>query len=414
MKCTINGIEYSFKKGQTIMEIFKQNNVEISHYCWHPGLSVAGVCRLCMVDIEGMPKIQIACNTQAQDGMKVNNNSNKIDEAVKWGLAFHLLDHPLDCPICDQAGECELQEQYMKYGQYDTEMRVRKTKKRKAVDLGSKIVLDTERCILCSRCVRFTDEVTKTHELGIFERGDRSEIGTFKDMPLENDYSVNTVDICPVGALTSKEFRFRQRVWFLKEAPSVCVGCSTGCNISVHYNKQAAFRIKPRYNEEINQFWMCDHGRKVYDWISPENRTEEAYYLQSGKTIKWEASHLVEEFAHHWKNLEAKKVAVLITGQYTVEEITSVVEFFQKEEVSDLYHWWPKEHQNGSFDKLLIRGDKNPNTKGLQKVFADKKIKIAHKEGMLNLEELQLPNKKRMQAQALLNGFTFKNGAEVL
>lgn len=160
----------------------------------------------------------------------------------------------------------------MKFGQYDPEMAERKVKKRKVVDLGDRVVLDSERCILCSRCVRFTDEVSKTNELGIFNRGDRSEIGTFDDKPLNNPYSINTVDICPVGALTSKDFRFRQRVWYLKEKQTVCNGCSTGCNIKAYYNEEGVFRVKPVFNESINGYWMCDKGREVYKFVNKENR----------------------------------------------------------------------------------------------------------------------------------------------
>ncbi|RYZ73767.1 MAG: 2Fe-2S iron-sulfur cluster binding domain-containing protein [Proteobacteria bacterium] len=233
LKMTINGVEVQVKEGTSIIEAYSQNGMSIAHYCWHPGLSVAGVCRLCMVEIEGNPRLQIACNTQVTDGMKVNNESEKVKDAVKWGLDFHLINHPLDCPICDQAGECGLQDQYMAFGKYTPEMAEKKVKKHKVVDLGPRVVLDSERCILCSRCVRFTDEVSKTNELGIFNRGDRAEIGTFPGKPLDNNYSLNTVDICPVGALTSKDFRFRQRVWLLKEHNSICTGCSTGCNTKV-------------------------------------------------------------------------------------------------------------------------------------------------------------------------------------
>ena len=186
---SINGKEVEVKEGSTIIEAYYQNKEDIAHYCWHPGLSIAGVCRLCMVEIEGNPRLQIACNTTVTPGMKVNNASAKVKDAVKWGLDFHLINHPLDCPICDQAGECGLQDQYMKYGQYDSEMGEAKVKKHKVVDLGPRVVLDSERCILCSRCVRFTDEVSKTNELGIFNRGDRAEIGTFEGKPLANNLS---------------------------------------------------------------------------------------------------------------------------------------------------------------------------------------------------------------------------------
>ncbi|MCJ8278093.1 MAG: 2Fe-2S iron-sulfur cluster-binding protein [Bdellovibrionales bacterium] len=224
LKCKVNGKDIEVEEGTSVIQAFQQAGEDIAHYCWHPGLSVAGVCRLCMVEIEGNPRLQIACNTMVSEGMSVNNNSEMVKDAVKWGLDFHLINHPLDCPICDQAGECGLQDQYMKFGQYDSEMGQNKVKKSKVVDLGEKVVLDSERCILCSRCVRFTEEVSKTNELGIFNRGDHSEIGTYAGKPLDNKYSINTVDICPVGALTSKDFRFRQRVWFLKDKPSVCTG----------------------------------------------------------------------------------------------------------------------------------------------------------------------------------------------
>jgi NADH-quinone oxidoreductase subunit G len=204
--------------------------------------------------------LQIACNTVVTEGMVINNNSEKVKDTVKWGLDFHLINHPLDCPICDQAGECGLQEQYMEYGKYDPEMAEKKVKKRKVVDLGPTIVLDTERCILCSRCVRFTEEVTETNELGIFNRGDRSEIGTFKDKPLANKYSLNTVDICPVGALTSKDFRFRQRVWYLKEADSICPGCSTGCSIKVYLQRRRSLAREASLQSRGQ--WLLDVRRR--------------------------------------------------------------------------------------------------------------------------------------------------------
>src|SRR5690606_20409704 len=270
--------------GTTIIEAFKLLNQDIAHYCWHPGLSVAGVCRLCFVQIEGQPKLQIACNTVITDGMVITNQSEPVKEAVRWGMDFHLINHPLDCPICDQAGECGLQEQYMAYGQYDPEMAEPKVKKRKVVDLGPTVVLDSERCSLCSRCVRFTDEASKTHELGIFNRGDHSEIGTFDGKPLDNKYSLNTVDICPVGALTSKDFRFRQRVWYLKEVDTICPGCSTGCSVKVHFNEEGLWRVKPRHNPEVNGYWMCDEGRDTYKYANKKFRLLSASKKDQGVT----------------------------------------------------------------------------------------------------------------------------------
>ena len=367
IKCSINGQELEVKEGTTIIEAYKQLNKDIAHYCWHPGLSVAGVCRLCMVEIEGMPRLQIACNTEVKEGMIINNNSENVKDTVRWGMDFHLINHPLDCPICDQAGECGLQQQYMKFGQYDPEMAEPKVKKRKVVDLGSKIVLDTERCILCSRCVRFTEEVSKTHELGIFNRGDRSEIGTFEDKPLENDYAINTVDICPVGALTSKDFRFRQRVWYLKDAETVCPGCSTGCNVRAFYSEEGFFRVQPVYNEAINGHWMCDKGRDVYKFVNPEFRLQKAQWngtqMSAGKAAKEAGLQLREAVQEHGP----QSVALVLTGQYTCEEYNEILNFFTKELKSkNVYHWVNNPTETENFDGLLIRGDKNPNTRGLK------------------------------------------------
>ncbi len=365
---TINGQDVEVKKGATIMEAFYQNKIDIAYYCWHPGLSIAGVCRLCMVEIEGNPRLQIACNTQVTPGMKVSNVSAKVKDAVKWGLDFHLINHPLDCPICDQAGECGLQDQYMKYGQYDSEMGERKVKKHKVVDLGPRVVLDSERCILCSRCVRFTDEVSKSHELGIFNRGDRAEIGTFDGKPLANNYSVNTVDICPVGALTSRDFRFRQRVWFLKDAETICTGCSTGCNVKVYYNKEGLFRIKPVYNPDVNGHWMSDSGRDAYKFVNKEARLLDAKVVSGGKTEHMQGLELAKRLGGTLKGA-GKSAALVLTGVYTVEEYEAIVSYFKNEVGStQVFHWINNPETFDSFDGLLTRGDKNPNTRGLMEI----------------------------------------------
>ena len=370
-KVKINGKEVEVAQGTTIIQAFKTAGIDICHYCWHPGLSVAGVCRLCMVQVEGMPKLQIACNTEVKDGMVINNTSEQVKDAVKWGLDFHLINHPLDCPICDQAGECGLQDQYMQFGKYDPEMAEPKVKKHKVVDLGPTVVLDSERCILCSRCVRFTEEVSKTSELGIFNRGDRSEIGTVEGRPLDNKYSLNTVDICPVGALTSKDFRFRQRVWYLKEADTICPGCSTGCNVKVHYNEEGLWRVKPRENKEVNGYWMCDIGRDTYKFVNRKER------LLSGKVGKRDAwIDLAPEDAARAAGLKLREavtkhgpdsVALVVTGQYTNEEYRDLFALFSGElKIKNIYHWVNNPEQFNDFDGLLLRGDRNPNTQGLK------------------------------------------------
>ena len=371
-KCTINGTELEVKEGTTIIEAMYTNAQRIAHYCWHPGLSIAGVCRLCMVEIEGNPRLQIACNTVITEGMKINNTSEKVKDAAKWGLDFHLINHPLDCPICDQAGECGLQDQYMEFGKYNPEMAEKKVKKHKVVDLGPTVVLDSERCILCSRCVRFTEEVSKTNELGIFNRGDRSEIGTFDGKPLDNKYSLNTVDICPVGALTSKDFRFRQRVWYLKDSETVCNGCSTGCNVKVYFNKEGFFRVKPIYNEKVNGHWMCDEGRDIYKYVNREHRYLKAR-KHAGAGSAWEEMipGAAAKEASAWMKGAGEKAALVLTGQYSVEELDTMVEHFVKHVGSKkIYHWMSNPASKDAFDGLLLRGDKNPNTAGLLKVLS--------------------------------------------
>lgn len=364
-KCTINGVELEVKDGTTIIEAMNQNAQRIAHYCWHPGLSVAGVCRMCMVEIEGNPRLQIACNTVVTEGMKVNNTSDKVKDAVKWGLDFHLINHPLDCPICDQAGECGLQDQYMEFGKYTPEMAEKKVKKHKVVDLGPTVVLDSERCVLCSRCVRFTEEVTKTNELGLFNRGDRTEIGTHDGKALDNKYSMNTVDICPVGALTSKDFRFRQRVWYLKDSQTVCNGCSTGCNVKVYFNKEGFFRVKPVFNGEVNGHWMCDEGRDIYKFVNRENRLLKA---KRRTTQGWEEvapGAAAKEAAQVVKGA-GSSVAVVLTGHYTVEEYEQALQTFTATVgTKNIFHWVNNPESFENFDGLLLRGDRNPNTKGL-------------------------------------------------
>ena len=378
IECEINGQKVRAEKGASVISAFHSSGWDICHYCWHPGLSVAGVCRLCMVEIEGQSKLQIACNTRLQDGMKINNRSKKVQEAVRWGLEYHLINHPLDCPICDQSGECGLQDQYMKFGSYDPSMAESKIKKRKVLSLGSKIVLDTERCILCSRCVRFTDEVSKTNELGIFDRGDRSEIGIFDDRPLENNYALNTVDICPVGALTSKDFRFRQRVWYMKTAPSVCAGCSTGCNIYVDYNEEALWRVRPRFNPDINGHWMCDEGRRLYKNSERPNRLNTALRalgeswegapslkaLQEIKTVLGFPASARQKKGSSFG--EYSRLFFVLTAWYMNEEYQALRDFFPQ---AVFYHWINNEAGFDDFDGLLLRGDRSPNTRGLKAVF---------------------------------------------
>src|SRR5262245_32231231 len=277
---TIDGRVVEVPPGTNLIEAARRAGIEVPHYCYHPGLSVAGQCRLCMVDLDKTPRPTIACNTQATEGMIVYTETDRVKDTRRSIMEFHLINHPLDCPVCDQAGECWLQIYYMKHGLYDPRMTDEKVHKLKAVPLGPHVMLDAERCILCSRCVRFCDEITGTGELGIFNRGDHSEIGLFPGRDLSNKYSGNVVDICPVGALTDRDFRFQVRVWYLETAKSVCPGCARGCNIDVHVNRRRPHhaegrrvaRLKPRFNAEVNRWWICDAGRYGFKFVDAEDR----------------------------------------------------------------------------------------------------------------------------------------------
>jgi NADH-quinone oxidoreductase subunit G len=256
---------------------------DLPHFCYHPDLSVAGVCRLCQVEIEGLPKLTIACNTTVRDGMVVRTRSPRVQQAVKQVLEMHLINHPVDCPICDQAGECGLQDQYMDYGLYESEVaKSDKVLKRKAKIIGPHVILDQERCVLCSRCVRFCEEVTGTGELGIYNRGDRAEIDVAPGVELANNYSLNTVDICPVGALTSRDFRFQKRVWLLRSTPGICPGCATGCNVRLDHAGGRIYRLKPRRNDEVNGPWMCDGGRMTYKDVHADERLIQPLHRREG------------------------------------------------------------------------------------------------------------------------------------
>jgi NADH-quinone oxidoreductase subunit G len=278
---TIDGVKYEVQDGRTILQALDDlgllmNGVDVPHYCWHPKLSIDGSCRLCQVEVKGQPKLQIACNTPVAEGMEITTANERVKKAREGVMELLLVNHPLDCPICDQAGECKLQDYAYEYGVAHSRTKEPRRALKKRVDLGPTITFDQERCILCRRCVRFTREVSKTSELTVTNRGDRSTIETFPGMPLENDYSMNVADICPVGALTTKDFRFKIRVWFLDDKPGVCTGCAQGCNVHLGVANNQVYRYVPRRNDAVNQTWMCDEGRMSYKAIGAADRIREA------------------------------------------------------------------------------------------------------------------------------------------
>jgi len=261
---TIDGQSVTVPKGTNVLEAARTIGVDISAFCYHPGLPVVAQCRQCLVSIEKNPKLQPSCQQSCADGMVVHTTDKQSTLARQQMLEFTLLNHPIDCPICDKAGECTLQKLYFDHDNQDSRVDVPKVHKAKVVDLGPTIVLDQERCILCSRCIRVCDEVAGSHQLEFAHRGDHEILTTAPGAELDNPYSLNTVDVCPVGALTSKDFRFTMRAWELEATPSVCNGCATGCNVEIHHKHGRAWRLVPRHNPDVNDYWMCDEGRLTY------------------------------------------------------------------------------------------------------------------------------------------------------
>jgi NADH-quinone oxidoreductase subunit G len=356
-KLTIDGQEIEVPNGTSLFDACNQARGEaLPHFCYHPDLSIAGVCRLCQVEIEGMPKLTIACNTTVRDDMVVHTRSEKVTKASTQILEMHLINHPVDCPICDQAGECGLQNQYMSHGLYDAKVEMDdKVNKGKAEVIGPQVILDQERCVLCSRCVRFCNEVTGTGEMGIFNRGDRAEIGTAPGVELDNNYSLNTVDICPVGALTSRDFRFQKRVWMLKAAESVCPGCATGCNVRIDHAAGRIYRLKPRFNPEVNGRWMCDKGRMTYKEVHAENRlTDPAVGSQPGPWAGVPGAVA---------DLGAKSGFGLVMGSphQSLEELYLLKVLAAEAPV----HGGLADAHKGEKDELLLDGDRTPNRNGL-------------------------------------------------
>jgi NADH-quinone oxidoreductase subunit G len=261
---TIDGHSVTVPKGTNVLEAARTLGVDISAFCYHPGLPIVAQCRQCLVSVEKNPKLQPSCQQPCMDGMVVHTTDPQSTLARKQQLEFTLLNHPIDCPICDKAGECTLQKLYFEHDNADSRVDVPKVEKAKVVDLGPTIVLDQERCILCSRCIRVCDEVAGQHQLEFANRGDHEVLTTAPGEALDNPYSLNTVDVCPVGALTAKDFRFTMRAWELEATPSVCNGCATGCNVEIHHKHERAWRLVPRHNPDVNSYWMCDEGRLTY------------------------------------------------------------------------------------------------------------------------------------------------------
>ena len=270
---TIEGRQVSVPEGTTILEAAKTAGVLIPHYCYHPGLPVAGVCRMCLVEVEKAPKLAPSCATTVAEGQVVHVHNEKSLDARKGVLEMLLINHPLDCPICDQSGECELQDYTYQEGRADS--RYREPKRfNPAEDFGGDVMYVPNRCILCTRCVRFMDDVAKEPVLNVSERGDRAVIGKFEGRDMTHPWAANVIDLCPVGALLSKDFLNKARAWELDRAASICPNCTQGCNVIMETRENQIVRMRPRPNENVNAFFMCDWGRLNYRWMNEKNRVE--------------------------------------------------------------------------------------------------------------------------------------------
>jgi NADH-quinone oxidoreductase subunit G len=373
----------------TMFQACEAAGVQVPHYCYHPKLPVAGNCRMCLVEFglpalgpdrkpllnpDGTPKVvlqtlpyepdtpraAIACATPISAGMEIYTRTPTILKTREAVLESFLINHPLDCPICDQAGECKLQEYSLDHGQATSRFVETKVHKPKQVDLGPRILLDAERCILCSRCIRFTRDIAGDDALGIVNRGSYSTIATAPGQAFDNNYTLNTVDLCPVGALTSKDFRFQMRVWFLKETKSLCTSCGTGCNIIIGSREERIYRYTPRQNDAVNGCWMCDAGRLNYRWIGHPDRLRTCVACSregSPDHRPWPAT--LEAVVQHLRSCPPASAAIVASARQTTEELWLLKRIARH--INAITDAVPR---LGEADRLLVCADRNPNSTG--------------------------------------------------
>ena len=357
-----------------VLEAAKRAGVEIPHYCYHPALGNPGNCRLCVVEVVGAPKPLVSCRLAVKEGLVVKSVSEAALRAQAASLEFHLVNHPLDCPVCDQAGECALQDYYMKVGRYESSVREDKLHKRKRVPIGPHVMLDQERCILCTRCTRFTEKITKTRELGVFGRGAGESVALAPGKTLDNPYSGNVVDICPVGALTDRDFRYKVRVWYLDKTDSICPGCARGCAIEVHTSVKRPWhnegrrvaRLKPRFNAEVNDWWICDEGRYGYKNLDSERLGRVLRLKSPSEELSWDKAF--DEIAVALKAGIAGKGAaglgVIASGVLSNEDWAALKLLFVDTLGAERFLFTPEPEQVGQADELLRRREKVPNLRG--------------------------------------------------
>jgi NADH-quinone oxidoreductase subunit G len=366
VKLTIDDVEVSVPRGTMILEAAKQAGVLIPHYCYHPGLPVAGVCRMCLVEVEGMPKLAIGCATPVADGMTVRVSTPQAEKAREGVLEFLLINHPLDCPICDQAGECELQDYVFQEGRARTRYSPTFAKRFDPVeDFGGDILYVPNRCILCTRCVRFMDHVAEEPVLNVSERGDRAHIGIHPDRDMEHQWAGNVVDLCPVGSLLSKDFLHKARAWEMDRTATVCTGCSQGCNVYAETRDNVVVRLRPRTNEDVNRYFMCDHGRLTYRDMNRGDRIEAPLVAENGDLAATDWDHALARAAQIVKGASGRAVALvssaasneaLFLGARLLEDFETTAAF-RVERVDG-------EEPLAGVPNLALRSERAPNTTG--------------------------------------------------
>ncbi len=373
---TINGQKVEVPDGTNIIQAARKIGVDIPHFCYHPGLSIVGSCRMCQVEIEqnGRSRIDLACTNPAVDGMIVHTDTEQVKRTIKAVLEFLLMNHPIDCPICDDAGECKLQNYYMLHGLYDNRVDVEKWHKPKVYPVGPTVSLDSERCVLCSRCVRFCDEIWGERQLGIFGHGSDEVLINYPDRELNNPYAGNVVDLCPVGALTDKDFRFQRRVWYLKSVKSVCPLCSRGCNIYLHFDVEHDYknpgkrilRVKPRHNGAVNRWWICDRGRFGYPFIDDPERALTP--MVSGESAAWDKALAKAEelIKSRLKKPGPASVAFLMAPIATNEDAFVALKLFRDTLKFENLGYDIPATETLQADHILMTDDPYPNRKGFQ------------------------------------------------
>ncbi|OQY27405.1 MAG: hypothetical protein B6244_10560 [Candidatus Cloacimonetes bacterium 4572_55] len=375
----LNGKDVEVEKGQTILQAAKAYGVDIPHYCYHPGLSIAGNCRMCLVNValknprnpeapaKWMPKPFIACQTTVSPGMEVDTESEKTKAIQQAIMEFLLINHPLDCPECDQAGECRLQDYSYEYGQ-DRSRFIEEKNVRRIKNVGPHIALWGTRCIVCSRCVRFLQEISGTGELSVFERGDRSVVDIHPRREVDNPLAGNVVDLCPVGALVSRDFLYKARVWFLEHTNSICNRCSKGCNIRVDSLDGNIKRIKPRMNMAVNEYWMCDYGR--FGWKSIYSDDRLLSPLRQSAPVDWKTAY--HELKDTLTKAKGGGIGALVSMYATNEELYLINQLAKKSLGIEMIAPLEVEVKNDEvFPKFTIPGDKQPNRKGFDLILGE-------------------------------------------